>query len=118
MDRQQINGNANRTPLILLVDPRAPGEPNPLSEWFELHSFSTYEAIDALDAIGFISDFTTEQMPDVVTIPRAADADGLTVSELLNDLVGGEASDLTVLLFSQEAKGSVSGSKRAGRPKI
>lgn len=112
MDRHQSTRNANRTPLILLVDSTPAGEKNPIYEWFELHSFSTYEAIDAFDAIGFISDFTTDQMPDVVTIPRTADADGSTVSELINDLVGGDPSELTVFLFSQEGKAPGIGSRR------
>ncbi|MDI1240768.1 MAG: hypothetical protein PSX80_02460 [bacterium] len=90
-----------RKPLILLFDPRSTSDRVKLSDWLAAHSFSSYEASDTLDAIELISDFTTENFPEVVTIPRDVHADVTAVSQMICSFMNPDL-DLPVFLYSRE----------------
>jgi hypothetical protein len=95
------DGKDSRSPMILLVDPRSSADRQILSEWLASHSFSCYEAIDAFDAIGQIADFTTDFIPEIVTIPRSGTEDVAMVSDLLHGFITADI-DLPIFLYSQE----------------
>ena len=88
-------------PLILLFDSGSSSDRLKLSKWLATHSFSSYEASDALDAIDLLSDFTTESWPEIVTIPGGVQDDPSTVSRMLCSFMSSDA-DLPVYLYSQE----------------
>ncbi len=92
---------AARKPLILLFDSRSTSDRVKLSNWLATHSFTSYEASDTLDATDLISDFTTGNWPEIVTIPGGIKDDVSTVSQMLCSFMSGDA-DLPVFLYSQE----------------
>lgn len=63
--------------------------------------FSSYQALDTLDAIGLMADFTTATLPDVVTIPRGPLDDTSTVSEMICSMMNADG-ELPVFVYSRE----------------
>ncbi|MEO5859035.1 MAG: hypothetical protein ABIR33_08820 [Pyrinomonadaceae bacterium] len=90
-----------RKPLILLFNSRSSTDRKVLSDWLASQSFSSYEASDTLDAIDLMSDFTTANVPEVVTIPRGIHDDVPAVSEMISSFMSLD-SDLSVFLYSEE----------------
>ncbi len=91
-------------PLILLTDPLSFQDNQALAEWLEDHEFISYRAVDAWDAVGYISDFTLGSFPDLITIPRSENDDAASLLSLMRN-ISGKSVVLSVFDYSREPAG-------------
>ena len=91
-------------PMILLMDPLSFMDNQALAECLEAHGVSACKASDAIDAFGYISDFTQSSYPDLITIPKGEKEDAATVSLLIESLSEAQAY-FSVFQYSKEPAG-------------
>jgi hypothetical protein len=91
-------------PLILLTDPLSFKDNQALSEWLESHEVVSYRATDAIDAVGFMGDFTQAEIPDLITIPKGDQDDAASVVALMKRLAGVQF-DPSVFDYTTESAG-------------
>ena len=91
-------------PLILLTDPLSFMDNKALAECLAAHGVCPLKAADAIDAIGYMSDFTQSSYPDLITIPKGEKDDAMTVSLLIESLSEAKGC-YSVFQYSKESIG-------------
>jgi hypothetical protein len=103
MERGNLNGKSGET-LILLTDPLSFGDNQALAEWLAGHRIESYRATDPIDAVGRMSDFTLDSIPDLITIPERDQIGIAEVVAILKSLAN-QRSDPTVFQYTSNAEG-------------
>lgn len=91
-------------PLILITDPLSFRDNKALAEWLTSQEIVSYKASDAIDAVGYISDFTQSSFPDLITIPKGEQDNASTVSFLIESLTETDYY-FSVFQYSEESTG-------------
>jgi hypothetical protein len=91
-------------PLILLTDPLSFMDNKALAECLASHEVIACKAADAIDAVGYISDFTQSSFPALITIPKNDAEDANTVSVLIDSLTESEYH-FSIFQYSKESTG-------------